>query len=159
MVLQEGGPDTGLVRPLRNAHRIQLPQAMSFLGGQLQAHLVETVLQAFMIGPVACPAVLETLLKHEAKGLVQGVVHGNRCGVVVDPGAIPPVVGQQVNVEVPAPDGVLASLDGLHGPVAQGHGRETRRTTEALLRTTVDGIDFPFVDAYGAPAEGGHDVE
>ena len=50
---------------------------------------------------MAGKACLQTLRKREPQGFVQGVVHGDGRGTVVDP-VLPPIRGQKIHVKIPA---------------------------------------------------------
>ena len=86
--------------PAGTRDRRELRQAMALLRGETQPHRLESRLQRGRVAAMAPEARLQPLLDHDAQRLVQGVVHRDRRGVMVDAlGA--PVLLDQREVEVP----------------------------------------------------------
>ena len=132
---------------------------LAALGGdQLEAQRGEGGLQGEVVPQVAGVAGLEAFLDHQGEGFLEGVVHGDRGGVVVEAvGA--PVALDHGHVEIPALDGGLAGADGLDGAGAEADGGEARGAAQALLGAGVDGVDAPGVDLDGDAGEAGDGVD
>ena len=105
-----------------------------------------------MIPLMADKSSIQTLFQHDPQGLVQSVIHIDRCRVVI--GAVAaPVVLHHLHVQVPALHFGLAGIDRGDRPVAECHRCQTGWTTEALLGSAVDRIKAPFIDFHRLAAE------
>ena len=116
-------------------------------------------LEAHVISPMPGEARFEAFFEHEPQRFVQRVGHVDRRRVVVDAVAAP-VVGDQRDIEIPAPhlfacaSRIFSTARSLNDTGARPGGQ-----LEALLRAGVDGVDLPLVDFDRDAAERRHRVE
>src|SRR5579884_1557877 len=64
-----------------------------------------------------------------------------------------PIMFDEIDIEVPALHFRFALAEHLDGPRTERHRRQSRRAAQALLRTTVNGIDLPIVHGDGNAAQ------
>src|SRR5215468_5240770 len=57
-----------------------------------------------------------------------------------------PVTGDHRNVQIPRTALRFALPNRIHRGLAEGHGREARRSAQPLLGAAIAGVDLPFVD-------------
>ena len=112
-----------------------------------------------MVGFVPSPAILEAFFQHQPEGFVQCVIHRNGRGVVVRTRAFAPIVGQQIDVEIPTLHDLRTAANGVHCTIAERNRRKPRRATEAFLCTTVNGVHLPVIYANRAAAEGSDGIQ
>ena len=99
-----------------------------------------------------CQAVLQSFFEHDAQRFVQGIVHRDRRGVMVDPLAAPVFLDHR-QIEIPALHFGLAVANHFDGPFVERHRRQARRAAETFLRAAVAGIDAQLVDPHRRAAE------
>jgi hypothetical protein len=109
---------------------------------------------------VPLPHRREALVEDPAQGGVQADDHRDGCGVVVGPAATPgrglaDVAAEEVEVEVPAPRPLDASLEGT---VADRERRQPGCDAQALLGAGVPDVDAPLVGAQLDAADAGDRV-
>ncbi len=131
---------------------------MPLLGERLAAEDLETRHERATVESVALEARFETFLQGQLEGLVERVVHRNRCGVMVGAPTLSPVVVDHSQVEIPAPHLGSTPAQSRDGSRAEGQGSESRRAAQTLLRAAVARVDRPAVDLELRAAERGNRV-
>ena len=108
---------------------------------------------------MACPARFKAFFQHQTQCFVQGVIHSDGRGVMIRAGTFAPIIGEEINVEVPTLDGRFTRSDGGHGSRAEGDRRKPRRAAEAFLGAAIEGIHPPVIHAHRAASKGSDGVQ
>ena len=148
-MVEEGPTRRRVVDAGRQRHRGELGQAVTLLGEQREAELLEAPLQCPAAGLVTGPRRVEAFLQKHTQAGVQGVDHRDRRRVVVPAGGAH-VVADQAEVEIPRP-GLFH--ESAAGPVVHRQRGQTGRHTQALLGAGVGHVDAPAVDLHLDPTQ------
>ena len=97
---------------------------------------------------------VEPFLQHYRQRLVQRIGHVDRRRMMIDSrpatrrrAAARIIFPQHRHIEIPRLHLRLARIHDRKGPLAETHGRKSRRATQTLLRAAEDCIDPPLVHA------------
>ena len=158
MIVEKRFADGGFVYTFGNSDGVELPELMAGLGTDGEAEVLEAFDEKFVILLMALPTVFQAFNEHEAERFVQGVIHRDGRGVMID-AFLAPVTREEIHIEIPALNFLAAFGGDFHRAWAERNGREAGRCAETFLRAAVNGVDLPIIEPDGASAKGRDGIE